>query len=104
ISLPFVMISQLFLFSYYLLCLSLPSFPTRRSSDLLHLWSVRFPDLSHASLPHPQRSLPSMQDTVRPANFCCSPPSGRKETLRIRSEEHTSELQSRFDLVCSLLL
>src|SRR5699024_12062539 len=28
----------------------------------------------------------------------CAPPSGR------RSEEHTSELQSRFDLVCRLLL
>src|SRR5699024_11913573 len=26
------------------------------------------------------------------------------EPLRKRSEEHTSELQSRFDLVCSLLL
>src|SRR5699024_12116605 len=26
------------------------------------------------------------------------------EDLRIRSEEHTSELQSRFDLVCRLLL
>src|SRR5438067_10228160 len=28
---------------------------------------------------------------------CCA-------TLRVRSEEHTSELQSRFDLVCRLLL
>src|SRR5437868_7753894 len=26
------------------------------------------------------------------------------DALRIRSEEHTSELQSRFDLVCRLLL
>src|SRR5699024_11302598 len=26
------------------------------------------------------------------------------DTLQIRSEEHTSELQSRFDLVCRLLL
>src|SRR5437868_11747705 len=37
-------------------------------------------------------------------------PSGRRRTFltksvaRIRSEEHTSELQSRFDLVCRLLL
>src|SRR5207249_9899581 len=28
----------------------------------------------------------------------------RRPTLRPRSEEHTSELQSRFDLVCRLLL
>src|SRR5699024_11897433 len=27
-----------------------------------------------------------------------------EETISIRSEEHTSELQSRFDLVCRLLL
>src|SRR5438067_8940466 len=29
---------------------------------------------------------------------------GAAETLSPRSEEHTSELQSRFDLVCRLLL
>src|SRR5699024_12178385 len=29
---------------------------------------------------------------------------GLAETSRLRSEEHTSELQSRFDLVCRLLL
>src|SRR5437868_12722788 len=28
----------------------------------------------------------------------------RRSTLEMRSEEHTSELQSRFDLVCRLLL
>src|SRR5699024_11860609 len=28
----------------------------------------------------------------------------RKISIRVRSEEHTSELQSRFDLVCRLLL
>src|SRR5699024_12836914 len=28
----------------------------------------------------------------------------KSEVLRVRSEEHTSELQSRFDLVCRLLL
>src|SRR5699024_11586510 len=31
-------------------------------------------------------------------------PWGIPRWLRIRSEEHTSELQSRFDLVCRLLL
>src|SRR5207249_11479900 len=29
---------------------------------------------------------------------------GSRRTGRLRSEEHTSELQSRFDLVCRLLL
>src|SRR5438067_3560885 len=29
---------------------------------------------------------------------------GGKDVIRGRSEEHTSELQSRFDLVCRLLL
>src|SRR5699024_11971561 len=29
---------------------------------------------------------------------------GERKLYRVRSEEHTSELQSRFDLVCRLLL
>src|SRR3989440_6728724 len=32
------------------------------------------------------------------------PPRGRKVKKNLRSEEHTSELQSRSDLVCRLLL
>src|SRR5699024_12815898 len=36
---------------------------------------------------------------------CTGPCRGRKRSkARFRSEEHTSELQSRFDLVCRLLL
>src|SRR5699024_11550325 len=34
----------------------------------------------------------------------CSITSGISKAVRSRSEEHTSELQSRFDLVCRLLL
>src|SRR5207249_8453349 len=36
----------------------------------------------------------------------CRPPSMADDggSVRVRSEEHTSELQSRFDLVCRLLL
>src|SRR5699024_1367093 len=33
-----------------------------------------------------------------------SHPSRQMQTIGVRSEEHTSELQSRFDLVCRLLL
>src|SRR5437868_12184179 len=37
-----------------------------------------------------------------PTTWSGSPPAGPRSS--IRSEEHTSELQSRFDLVCRLLL
>src|SRR5437868_14678746 len=59
----------------------LHSFPTRRSSDL-RLWPAN-------RIVHLAASVP-LQRTVP----------GRWR----RSEEHTSELQSRFDLVCRLLL
>src|SRR5699024_12319533 len=40
-----------------------------------------------------------------PASSCCTPRSGScPASTCSRSEEHTSELQSRFDLVCRLLL
>src|SRR5699024_11932248 len=35
---------------------------------------------------------------------CVETPERRETTQFLRSEEHTSELQSRFDLVCRLLL
>src|SRR5438105_14970023 len=56
----------------------LHSFPTRRSSDLS------------------RSGTPAMKPSVRPTSST-SPPARR-------SEEHTSELQSRVDLVCRLLL
>src|SRR5699024_12667828 len=61
------------------------SFPTRRSSDLRP-----FADTSAATPASP--GSPSLTD---------GPSSSPRAT---RSEEHTSELQSRFDLVCRLLL
>src|SRR5689334_25403493 len=63
----------------------LPSFPTRRSSDLLVRGSVR--DLKKAD---------KVRDTLGKAGSDLSRVS--------RSEEHTSELQSQFHLVCRLLL
>src|SRR5205809_5877111 len=59
----------------------LHSFPTRRSSDL-----ARQPPLAQ---PPPLRTPPGASHTGR---------------ARLRSEEHTSELQSRLHLVCRLLL
>src|SRR5438094_10530644 len=58
-------------------------FPTRRSSDLHRDWS------------HPERNLQA-GPLLHPAVRC--------EGRPMRSEEHTSELQSPYDLVCRLLL
>src|SRR5207249_9823714 len=47
---------------------------------------------------HLLAELPELLPRRRPVHV------RRDETRRLRSEEHTSELQSRFDLVCRLLL
>src|SRR5438067_5108297 len=61
----------------------LHSFPTRRSSDL---------ELeAHAGTQFDAEAVRTMGRTASASNC-------------VRSEEHTSELQSRFDLVCRLLL
>src|SRR5690606_41939996 len=80
----------------------LPSFPTRRSSDL------RF-----TSVPGIAAAVPMATAQV-PIIAWCSLPIDSARTLRsmsaaamalpLRSEEHTSELQSRENLVCRLLL
>src|SRR5207249_11813720 len=83
----------------------LHSFPTRRSSDLPLRMLVE-----KALEKDPAERFQSMRDVVvdlrrvvrssgeaRPAL-----PATRRSVPR--SEEHTSELQSRFDLVCRLLL
>src|SRR5437868_9884224 len=54
------------------------------------------------SKPPPESSAPSFPAGPR---ACMSPfRYGKRTTPFVRSEEHTSELQSRFDLVCRLLL
>src|SRR5207249_6672348 len=80
----------------------LPSFPTRRSSDLhksrqAHDGSRRQTarcevkvNSKHAHANRAERHQPDFD--MAPAEHFA------------RSEEHTSELQSRFDLVCRLLL
>src|SRR5207249_12318307 len=104
-----------FLFSFYCYrdSLHLHSFPTRRSSDLaadpLRLgWVGDVEDLQalivirHISV-------------VSRDCYCQGKAAGIKasdqhwtgwvaDVKHVRSEEHTSELQSRFDLVCRLLL
>src|SRR5690625_6312658 len=68
----------------------LHSFPTRRSSDLTAPSST------------PTAGLTSIQATASiPTAKCSAGPSAQPPA---RSEEHTSELQSRGHLVCRLLL
>src|SRR5699024_12635933 len=97
--------------------LYLPSFPTRRSSDLvvatlipaspLNLWIHLSPIpnlIGSAVLPGALAGAASLWSALLPRWVPRAPdrPSGGGPVLR--SEEHTSELQSRFDLVCRLVL
>src|SRR5690606_42061096 len=90
----------------------LPPFPTRRSSDLrldrdgVHL------AVFHGSLDWDagDRSLPLMSPALAAAGYDyialghIHRPGEKKVGPGLRSEEHTSELQSRENLVCRLLL
>src|SRR5437868_13655117 len=70
----------------------LHSFPTRRSSDLK-------PAATLSTSRRSRRATPASR-SPSPAGVGGAVQQGRA----VRSEEHTSELQSRFDLVCRLLL
>src|SRR5689334_23753403 len=75
-------------------------FPTRRSSDLgdqkLAAGEIRQTDAGRSE---PQRHQPSVRGRQTAGTLWLAEGSGRA-----RSEEHTSELQSQFHLVCRLLL
>src|SRR5699024_11224004 len=94
----------------------LHSFPTRRSSDLTHDVIERY-----------NNDMTEMKDMMDQQNEIINELSAKidkqqeyinnrleqrdnnlmkvlEENIITRSEEHTSELQSRFDLVCRLLL
>src|SRR5207253_7800096 len=104
--------SSLLLSSYSaLLHQHLPSFPTRRSSDLTtSLKSEPFGPIEAGTLAmcaswDTDAATPSWKNTAGP--IPCDP--CLSSTLKnlysaVRSEEHTSELQSRGHLVCRLLL
>src|SRR5699024_11481348 len=95
----------------------LPSFPTRRSSDLIShhtSYSSSTKTFIFPVIPHIFCDFIRFRAIVRPFS-CFSTVRGarviiaslhfflnaiRVKTFKIRSEEHTSELQSRFDLVC----
>src|SRR5699024_11594324 len=89
--------------------LQLHSFPTRRSSDLCcpmlqsGYWTGSTP-CTRFMVPKASPLLPKRPDGC--AFMKQKPPAPTRSHVRCaqRSEEHTSELQSRFDLVCRLLL
>src|SRR5699024_12676935 len=92
----------------------LPSFPTRRSSDLSSspppLQAARVRDTTATPATAPSTFFLLMvvlhdRSDGFWAGRHAGAPRWRTEQLPLhRSEEHTSELQSRFDLVCRLLL
>src|SRR5699024_12098101 len=75
----------------------LHSLPTRRSSDLGRV-KVKCGRLTEKEMEE--------QFYIHPGALVidATHPYAAEVTANIRSEEHTSELQSRFDLVCRLLL
>src|SRR5207249_11717042 len=95
---------------------ALNSFPTRRSSDLGHPTDRirqtpgrRLQELLKEPLLVSEFAfLPFQLFTQRADEFVLfierRTVSGQSGNSSTRSEEHTSELQSRFDLVCRLLL
>src|SRR5207248_10129936 len=91
----------------------LHSFPTRRSSDLSTACSACACQSSSLSSSDSRSCCccsPSARSLFRSSRSCsiCSPSEPRTgfsfSSSSTRSEEHTSELQSPYDLVCRLLL
>src|SRR5699024_12409921 len=92
------------------------SVPTRRSSDLLTELDMETVDSELSSLQAAceDEGLPTEKADTSPTgrvSFACNliadvndADGSPREWFDARSEEHTSELQSRFDLVCRLLL
>src|SRR5690606_42026800 len=85
------------------------SFPTRRSSDLSSRWVAKewrsVCAETGLSMPAARRALRIARETTASSRWWrrTTPSRGSLERRR-RSEEHTSELQSREKLVCRLLL
>src|SRR5699024_11532062 len=99
-------------FSWYRCRGALPAFPTRRSSDLTQMgWNIDPSGLTELLIGLSERfpMLPlivtengaAFEDTLEGNRVHDD---DRIDYVKRRSEEHTSELQSRFDLVCRLLL
>src|SRR5690606_42148893 len=88
----------LVLFIYHRNAPSLHSFPTRRSSDLDGT------DRARHLARKPERPQRSERGAAAEAKHGGERAGRRNAVGPMRSEEHTSELQSRENLVCRLLL
>src|SRR5690606_41672976 len=86
----------------------LPSFPARRSSDLATLEYRGTGTIEVDGEPcalTSYRASTNYQTFSQRIQYTCTRPSGETySNIEVRSEEHTSELQSRENIVCRLLL
>src|SRR5206468_11442803 len=94
-------IDHSFFFSYYPPHRHLHSFPTRRSSDL-DLWDNPLGTDGFEFIEYAAPDPAALGRLFVHMGFTAVAKHRSKNVLR--SEEHTSELQSRSDLVCRLLL
>src|SRR5205809_5783248 len=90
------------IFSFYSAHTDLHSFPTRRSSDLENNFALD---------PAGGFRLAAIKNSTKPGKDCSKSHQQARQhghvanqIMGLRSEEHTSELQSRLHLVCRLLL
>src|SRR5690606_41971276 len=91
---------------------ALHSFPTRRSSDLLkRIWINSILEMKGKKQGGGRKRIPLIQNWIQiefsskqHPHFLPGSRNHCPNTLDTRSEEHTSELQSRENLVCRLLL
>src|SRR5699024_12572242 len=81
----------------------LHSFPTRRSSDLRHAEMCNLSSYLAKQAQSPE-SVTNHDEVLSAVNRMIDAEREMRNAVERRSEEHTSELQSRFDLVCRLLL
>src|SRR5690606_40572125 len=102
-----------FLCSLHVTFSCLHSFPTRRSSDLdaarelfarFRINNLKGFIVEHKLLDIGQRDVGAGLGVVQPAVRVFLDETYNRCGLGLRSEEHTSELQSRENLVCRLLL
>src|SRR5699024_11768583 len=97
-------------FSFYIVryLRDLHSFPTRRSSDLddVHILEHldRLVEIFNVCWPMYAAMPAILKEAIERAYVATGWDLVSSENKNGRSEEHTSELQSRFDLVCRLLL
>src|SRR5207237_8823619 len=101
-------LSCLFLFHSYSAARYSHSFPTRRSSDLAQVEQVLLDASANVERIHRSFDLPARIEQRRIPRRRGEVDAERRGIERpssfLRSEEHTSELQSHLNLVCRLLL